>query len=105
MAECSCTLHYKHYVSLPVNPPYTERTIASYTAPLSLGINNSIHLQLFTFYANLISETNLFGMAVCAIDLKAPVGNLDQDCGFKTHSFIKEQTVKHHCFHFHGMKR
>lgn len=74
MAECGCTLRYKHRVSLLVSPPYTERTIASSTALLSLGINNGSHLQLFAFYANLISETNLFGMAVCAIDLKASVG-------------------------------
>lgn len=52
-----------------------KNNTASRTAPLGLGINNGIRLQPLAFYANLISETNLFGMAV----QDSCLGNTNQD--------------------------
>lgn len=70
-------LPYEHYVSSLVILPLLSEQLRAAQLPLSLGINNGIHLQPLPLYANLISETNLFGMAVQAIDLNSCLGNTD----------------------------
>lgn len=63
----------------------------------SLGINNGIHLQPLAFDANLIGETNLFGTAVHAVELKLLSWEHKPGLSMSSnHSFIKEQIVKHH---------
>lgn len=102
-ADAPCITRERYNISsLVILPPPQEQSRAPRLHSARASTIALIYSLWPFFCAKLISETNLFGMAVQAIDTNScledtPAGTLDE-------LFIKEQIVKHWLFSFqqHG---